>query len=298
MRKHGIEIALLLVLACAWASSYTLVKIAVATIPPLTLTAGRTATAALLLIVIMHVRGIKFPTSAATWQRLMVQGSLNTVLPFSMIAWAMRSVEASLATILNSTTPIWAFLLTAMVTRHEAVTGRKLLGVLAGMAGLCLIVGLEAFQGIGREFAAQLALVLAAVCYACAVILGARLTGVPPMATAAGTMLCGAVMLVPICLAVDQPWNVRPSGTSLAAAAALSIFSTALAYVIYFRLIRTLGSVGTTAQAYIRVPIGVMLGVVFLHEELGPADWIGLVCVVAGVAAMTIPERKTVPAAR
>ena len=291
---HGFEIALLLVLACAWAASYTLVKIAVATIPPLTLTTARAGAAAALLMVIMHFRGVKFPSDPKTWGRLMIQGSLNTVLPFSMIAWAMQSVDASLATILNSTTPIFAFLLTVVVTRHEHVTGRKLIGVLIGMLGICLIVGVEALQGIGREFAAQLALVLAAVCYACAVIMGTKLTSVNPQATAAGTMLCGTAMLVPFCLVFEQPWTARPSAASLAAALFLSVFSTALAYVIYFRLIRTLGSVGTTAQAYIRVPIGVMLGVVAFGETLGTTAWIGLACVVIGVAAMTIPERKTI----
>ena len=72
----------------------------------------------------------------------------------------------------------------------------------------------------------------------------------------------------------------------------LAVFSTAFAFVIYFRLIQTLGSIGTTAQAYLRVPIGVGLGVVFLGEHLGPTAWIGLACVVVGVAAMTIPARK------
>jgi drug/metabolite transporter (DMT)-like permease len=91
---------------------------------------------------------------------------------------------------------------------------------------------------------------------------------------------------------VDQPWTLTPSLSSLLALLGLAVFSTAIAFVIYFRLIQTLGSVGTTAQAYLRVPIGVALGVLFLGESLSPTAWIGLGCVVTGVAAMTIPARK------
>jgi drug/metabolite transporter (DMT)-like permease len=113
-----------------------------------------------------------------------------------------------------------------------------------------------------------------------------------PMLPAAGSMICGAVLLIPASVIVDRPWTLAPSGESLVALLGLSVFSTALAFVIYFRLIQTLGSVGTTAQAYMRVPIGVGLGVVFLGERLTPMAWLGLVCVLAGVIAMTWPARS------
>jgi drug/metabolite transporter (DMT)-like permease len=112
------------------------------------------------------------------------------------------------------------------------------------------------------------------------------------MLPAAGSLLCGAIVLVPISLVVDQPWTIAPSSRSILALICLSILSTALAFTIYFRLIQTLGSVGATSQAYLRVPIGVAIGVVFLGEVITPTTLIGLVCVVAGVAAMTIPAHR------
>jgi drug/metabolite transporter (DMT)-like permease len=117
--------------------------------------------------------------------------------------------------------------------------------------------------------------------------------GLDPIAPAAGSLLCGAAILLPVSMVAERPWNVMPSATSLLALAGLAAFSTAIAFVIYFRLIQTLGSVGTTAQAYLRVPIGVALGVLLLDERLAPTAWIGLACVVVGVAAMTIPPRKS-----
>jgi drug/metabolite transporter (DMT)-like permease len=285
------ELLLLGALATLWGASYSFIRLGVATIPPLTLIAARTLIAGMLLVVAMRLRGVALPRDRASWRRFLLQSCLNSVVPFTLIAWAERTVEAGLATILNSTSPIFAFLITWAVTRHEPVTLRKLLGVAAGLAGTCLIVGPEAFAGLGAEVLAQLAIVAATICYAGAAIVGRGFARLDPLAPAAGSLICGAAALVPLSLLVDRPWTLRPSTDSLLALAALSTFSTALAFVIYFRLLRTLGSVGVTAQAYLRVPIGVGVGVLFLGESLSPTAWLGFAGVVLGVAAMTIPGR-------
>jgi len=289
------ELALLLVLATLWGASYTFLKIAVATIPPVTLIAGRTLIAGLLLVAIMRWRGIKLPTDAANWRRFLFQACMNSVIPWTMVAWGTRAVDAGVATILNSTAPIFTFFLTLAITRHEAVTSRKLIGVISGMVGICLIVGVQALAGLGEQLIAQIVLLLAAVCYAGAAIFGRAFKDLDPMAPAAGSLLCGAAILVPLSVMIDQPWTLAPSINSLLALLALAVFSTAFAFVIYFRLIQTLGSVGATAQAYLRVPIGVAASVIFLGEQLSSTAWIGLACVVVGVAAMTIPTRKAKP---
>ena len=293
--KIASELALLLVLATLWGASYTFLKIAVATIPPITLIAGRTLIAGLLLVVIMHWRGVKLPSDAANWRRFLFQACLNSVIPWTMVAWGTQALDAGVATILNSTAPIFTFFLTLAVTRHEAVTSRKLLGVVAGMAGICLIVGMQALAGLGEQFTAQIAMLFAAVCYAGAAIFGRAFKDLDPMAPAAGSLLCGAAILIPLSLVVEQPWTLAPSANSLLALLGLAVFSTAFAFVIYFRLIQTLGPIGATAQAYLRVPIGVAAGVIFLGEQLSSTAWIGLTCVVIGVAAMTIPARKAKP---
>jgi drug/metabolite transporter (DMT)-like permease len=186
------------------------------------------------------------------------------------------------------------FFLTLAVARHEALTSRKLFGVVAGMAGICLIVGMQALTGFGEQLTAQIVTVLAAICYAGAAIFSRGFKGLDPMAPAAGSLVCGAAILMPVGLVVEQPWTLAPSKSSLLALLGLAVFSTAAAFVIYFRLIQTLGSVGTTAQAYLRVPIGVAISVAFLGETLSRTAWIGLACVVLGVAAMTIPARRPV----
>jgi len=288
----GVELLLLLLLATLWGGSYTFIKLGVATIPPITLIAGRTSIAGALLLAIMYWRGVRLPRDAATWRRFLFQACLNSVVPWTLIAWGERSVDAGLATILNSTSPIFTFFLTLAVANQESPSFRKLFGVAAGMAGICLIVGVQALTGLGEQLAAQIAIVVATICYAGAAVFSRGFKGLDPMAPAAGSLLCGAAILISVSLVVEQPWTLAPSTTSMLALLGLAVFSTAFAFVIYFRLIQTLGSVGTTAQSYLRVPIGVALGVLLLGESLSPTAWIGLGCVVLGVAAMTIPARK------
>jgi len=295
--KLGTNLALLLALATLWGASYTFIKIGVETIPPVTLIAVRTLIAATILLSILKMRGLSMPRDRAIWGRFLFQACLNSVIPFTLIAWAEQTVDAGLATILNSTTPIFTFLLTVLIVRHEPVSPRKFLGVAAGLTGVCLIIGTEALDGVGHGLWAQLAILLSSLAYGGAAIFGRNFRDLDPMMPAAGSMVCGAVMLLPLSLIVDRPWTLEPSTASILALLCLSVFSTALAFVIFFHLIRSLGSVGTTAQAYLRVPIGVGIGVAFLGETLTSTAGIGLLCVISGVAAMTIPvRRKTAPA--
>jgi drug/metabolite transporter (DMT)-like permease len=156
-----------------------------------------------------------------------------------------------------------------------------------------LIVGMQALAAIGQQLVAQLAIIVATICYAVSAIFGRSFSGNRSDVAATGSLLCGTITLIPISLAVDRRWILAASSRSVVALIRLAIFSTALALTIYFRLIRTLGSVGTTSQAFLRVPIGVAIGVAFLGETLAPTTMIGLVCVFAGagVATMVIPTR-------
>lgn len=290
------DYALLVGLATLWGASYSFIRIGVATIPPVTLIAARTAIAGALLLLVMRFRGIAMPRDRLIWQRFLFQALMNSVVPFTMIAWAERTIDAGLATVLNSTTPIFTFVITAALTRHEPAPLPKLFGVAAGFGGVALIIGVDAWGGIGRSLAAELAVVAASICYAGAAIFGRNFAGLSPLAPAAGSLICGAAILCPISILVDQPWTLAPSAASLAAMLSLSAFSTALAFVIYFRLIKTLGSIGTTAQAYLRVPIGVAIGIIFLGESVLWSTALGLALVLAGVFAMTVqrdgPERR------
>jgi len=186
------ELTLLLALSTLWGASYTFIKIGVETIPPVTLIALRTLIAGLVLLGVLRWRGLKLPRGGAVWARFLFQACLNSAIPFTLIAWAEQSTDAGLAAILNSTTPIFAFLMTALITRHEPVTARKLFGVGAGLVGICMVIGVEALSGLGKGLVPQLAIVLATVCYAGAAIFGKNFRGLDPIMPAAGSLVCGA----------------------------------------------------------------------------------------------------------
>lgn len=287
-----VELALLLVLATLWGASYTLIKVAVETVPPLTLMAVRTVIASAILWALVQARGIAIPRDFATWRKFMFQATMNSVLPFTLIAWAEQTVTAGVATIINSAAPILTFLLSWLLLGQAEASLRKLFGTIAGLAGIVLLIGLDALRGFEQGVLAQFALVAATLCYAVAAIYGRNFKGLDSMLPAAGSLLCGAIVLVPASLLFDRPWDLAPSVESMVAIVLLAVFSTALAFVIYFRLIKTLGPVGTTSQAYLRVPIGVFAGVLILGEPVAGSAMIGLVLVVAGVAAITIPRKK------
>lgn len=286
------DLASLLALATLWGGSYSFIKLGVETIPPVTLITARTLIAGAILLLVIRWRGLKLPRDLVIWRRFLIQACLNSAVPFTLIAWAETSVDAGLAVILNAGSPIFAFLLSLLLFRTEAAAGRKLVGVVAGLLGVCLIVGVEALSGFGRELWAQLALVTAAACYGGAALFGRNFKGLDPIMPAAGSLICGAVILIPFSLVIDRPWTIVPSATSIQALLALSAFSTALAFILYFRLIDRIGTVGTTSVAYLRVPTGVAIGVLFLGERLSPTAWAGLALVIVGVFAMTLPGGK------
>lgn len=286
----ALDLALLVVLATLWGSSYALIKVAVDTVPPITLIAARTLIAALVLLALLWRRGIALPRDPAVWRRFLAQACLNSVLPFTLIAWAERTaIDAGPAAILNATTPLFAFVLSAVILRREMVTCPKIGGLVAGLVGCGLVVGAGAISGLGRDLLAQGAVLLASACYAGAAVVGRGFRGLDAMVPAAGSLVCGTAILLPLSVVIDRPWTLTPTPAALAAVAALAVFSTALAFVIYFRLVQTLGTVGVTAQAYLRAPIGVGIGIVFLGETATSALWLGLGLVVVGVMAMTLP---------
>lgn len=288
--KHNlaIELSLLGVLALLWGSSYLFVKIAVAEIPPLTLIAVRVGGAALVLLALVWIKRQTLPRDASTWLMLLVQSFLNSIGAWTVLAWGQQFVDSGLAAVLNSTAPIFVFFITLLITRHEKMHIGKLIGALLGVAGVVLIVGTEALDGLGQDVVGQAAVLSGAVMYAIAAIYGTRFRHLPAGVVAACTMLWATVWLVPLSLIIDQPWALRPSATALMSAGALSIFCTVVALLIYFRLLKTLGSMGTASQSYLRAGVGIILGIVVLGEVVPPMLWVGVFLSLVGIAAINL----------
>jgi len=284
-----IEFALLGLLALLWGSSYLFIKIAVTEIPPVTLIAFRVSIAAVFLFIVLSWRAEQLPKDMQTWKRLLFQSFLNSIGAWTLLAWGQQYVDSGLASVLNSTAPIFVFVFTALVTRHESTNMLKLVGACLGLLGVTLIVGVDVLAGLGQQVAGQLAAIGGAILYACAAIYGKRFSHLTATATALGTMIWASVVLIPASLIIDRPWTLSPSGSAIMAATALAVLCTGCALLIYFRLIKTLSSMGVASQAYLRAGVGVCLGVLFLGEYITPVIGMGLIAAILGVAAINMP---------
>ena len=291
-RRGWRDYALLLALACCWSSTYPLTKIGLGSIPPVTFISARSLIAAGFLLVILHLRGLRLPTDARAWKLFAFQQTINSTIPFLMITWAQQFVPAATTVVLASTTPIFAFLITWAITRHEPATLLKLVGAILGLAGTAVIIGLDALSGLSSNLLAETVILIATISFACATIFGLRLSDYDPMIVAAGSLLFGGTVLLPLALIFEQPWTLRPTTEALVATAAMGIFSSALGLMLFYMCLSRLGTLITNSQGYLRIPIGVGLSVLLLGEAVPANLALGLVLVMAGVAAMTIPRER------
>ena len=165
---------LLLALACCWSSTYPLTKIGLGSIPPITFISARSLIAALFLLAVLRARGMRIPTDAKAWKLFAFQQTINSTIPFLLITWAQQYVPAANTVVLASTTPIFAFLITWGITRHEPATLLKLAGAILGLAGTAVIIGLDALGGLSKDILAEIVILIATISFACATSLGMR----------------------------------------------------------------------------------------------------------------------------
>ncbi len=286
-QNQSIELGFLVLLSLLWGSSFTLIKIAVETVPPATLVASRLAIGAVLLLLLVRMRGLELPRAPAVWGAFLVQGIVQSALPFTLISWGEKHIDSSIAGLLNSTPPLFAFLITFFILRERGALLRKIVGVATGFAGVIAILGPDVLVGASRSVLGELAVTGASLSYAIAPIYARRFSGLSPLLTAACSMAMATILMLPISLCVDHPWTLDPSTEAVWSVLGLGILSTALAMIIYFRLVKTLGPLGVTTGSYLRAGFSVVLGVVLLNEELNASTVVGLSLILLGVAIVT-----------
>mgnify|MGYP000173888653 FL=1 len=289
--KMAFEFSLLGLLALLWGSSYLFIKIAVVEIPPITLIAYRVAVACIFLLLIMAWRKEQFPRDIPTWRALLVLAFFNSIGAWTILAWGQQYVDSGLASVLNSTSPIFVFIFTLLLSYHEKPHPLKFFGACLGVLGVTLIVGVDVLAGLGQQVLGQLASLSGAILYACAALYAKRFTQLSATVIAASTMLLATLVLLPASLIIEQPWQLSPSLSAIYAATALAILCTGFALLIYFRLLKTIGPMGVASQAYLRAGVGVMLGIVFLGEHITLSIGLGLTAAILGVIAINYPVK-------
>ena len=281
--------AILGILALIWGGAFVFIGIAVRHVHPLTYVWLRVTIAAAAMWLFMHFKGQKIGLPPSAWGSMLVLAFLNNALPFSLFGWGQTHIASGLASILNATTPIWGVLVAHLFTHDERMTPRKIAGVLLGFGGVATMIGPALLADIGTNALAQLACILAALSYALAAVWARRFRrmGLSPMSVTTGQLTAGALMMLPVAFVVDQPWTQpMPPLSAWGAIIALALFCTAFGYVLYFRLIDRAGATNALLVTLLVPPVAIMLGAIFLHEQLAPQDFIGLALIALGLAAI------------
>lgn len=277
---------MMLVLSLVWGGSFFFIAVLVRELGPFTIAFGRTSLAALMLLLIIRLRNIPFPSDPKILFQLAIMGLLNNLIPFSLIAWGQRSIDSSLASILNATMPLWSVLLAHLLTKDEKLTPNKLLGVLMGFCGVIVLIGPDALAGIGAQVLGQLAIMAAAISYAFAAIFGRRFRGLPSLVPAAGMLTSTAIMSLPLAFFIEGFTTLRPTPQIWLALIGLAIVSTAFAYILYFRLLSEAG-VTNTSLVTLMIPLSaLLLGVLFLGEQVTITLLLGMVLIIGGLIAV------------
>lgn len=283
-------LALLILLALLWSGGFTLTKIGVTALPPATLVAARLWIAAAVLWLALAAGGGRLPPIGPAWRLYALLAATGNVAPFLLISWGQMGVDSGLAAILIGTTPLITLALAPLVGRDERSGAPRIAGIGLGFVAIVVLFA-PRLAGASGGIMAPLALIAGAGCYALNMLLTRRV-GHDLVAAATAVTLLAAMLSLPLALLMDQPWHLRPDLAAVATVFALGAFATALATIVFFRLVRDAGATATSTVNYLIPGLGVLWGVLFLGERPGWAEGLALVLI---VAALVLVNRGSQP---
>lgn len=291
------EWGLLITLSVLWGASFFFNGVAVRELPTFSVVVVRVVLGAVTLLIVMRFMGQRMPGGGVIWRAFFALGLINNVIPFCLIVWGQAHLASGVASILNATTPLFTVIVAHFFTTDEKITRGRLLGIALGFGGVVVMFGGDTLQGLGLNVLAPLACLGAALAYGFGGVYGRRFKklGVTPMATATGQVCASSVILLPVMLVVDQPWNLpMPGMASIAALVGLAVLSTALAYILYFRILETAGATNLLLVTFL-IPISaIFLGVIILGEVLLAKHIAGMALIGSGLIAIDGRAWRTV----
>lgn len=284
-----LEWVMLLALATVWGGSFFFNAIAVRELPVFTVVVSRVVLAAIILLAVLQVRGERMPRDPRVWTAFFGMGLLNNAIPFSLIVWGQQHIASGVASILNAATPLFTVIFAHFLTRDERMTAGNFAGLVIGFAGVAVMIGTDALRDLEVNVVAQSLCLAGAVSYALAGIYGRRFRAmrVSPLSTATGQVLASSLMLLPIVMVLDRPWTLpAPSPAAIGALIGVAAISTALAYVLYFRILATAGATNLLLVTFLIPVSAIFLGTLFLGEVLLARHLAGMALIGIGLGAI------------
>ena len=279
------NIFLLILLASCWGPSFLFIKIAVAEVSPLMLTGLRIGLGALILNLILLVRRERLPLKFDFWKKIFIAGFFAQALPFTLINWGEQYVDSSLASLLNGLTPLSTIVLAQMMLADERMNENKLKGVLLGFVGLVILVLPSLVGGVAGTTQGILSITLGAISYGVGVVyIRKNLVKSPPMHAPAAQLLSVAVYTLPIAFFLEPSFTFTSlSWEVIGSIAILGSFGTAIAFIIYFKLLERTSASYLSMVTYLMSIYGVVLGIVFLNERVSIWTLVGAAFIFTGI---------------
>ena len=261
------------------------IKVAVHEIPPLTMAAARVTIAALILLVVLRLRKRALPKGRHMWLKFTIAGLFGNAMPFVLFNWGELYIDSALAAILNGTTPLFTLVIAHFFTDDDRLSTRKIIGAIIGFGGLLVLVAPSLFGGVEATTLGLLAVLLAAFCYGVNIVFTRTyLRGLPGLVAPAAQLSMASVLLIPVALLVDQPYQLAfPSLPAVSSLFALAIIGTGLAFIVYYRLLETTPASSMAMVTYLIPVFGIFLGVVVLNETLSWNAYVGCSLILIGV---------------
>jgi drug/metabolite transporter (DMT)-like permease len=283
------------IVALVWGGSFVAIRVAVREVPVLSLVALRVLGASVVLLIYLRLSGLRFPRGRQVWLALLVQSFVGYTVPFLLIGWGQKYLTSGLASILNASTAVFGVLIAAAVLKDERLSRQRGLGVALGFGGVAVAMGIENLAALDLTSLAQLALLGASMSYALSNAWNrAKLRGVDPRLVAGITLSLAAAQMVPVALIYDGLPAALWSPASLGAIAYLAVMSTALAYLVYYRVLALAGAGNASLVTLLVVPVAIVLGALILGEQLAPRDYLGFALLALGLLIIDgrLPMRR------
>ena len=281
-----------LLLGAIWSSSFMWIKIAVQEIGPITLVAFRTLFGLLFGIVVISIQRLSWPRSRGEWITLLVLGIANIAIPFFLISWGEQAIDSAVASILNATTPLFTILIAHFLLQDDKMTASKVLGLLMGFAGVVILMSKDIGASLGSVLG-QFAIVLASAFYAVGAVYARRTTqDLPGIMRSAGPLLPATVVMWIVMVLVESPVKFPQLGITWIALLFLGVLGSGLAFVMSYYLLHEIGPTRTSMVTYLFPLGGVILGVMFLNEELSWQLVVGAVLIVLSLVVANRQSQK------
>ncbi|MEL7494795.1 MAG: DMT family transporter [Cyanobacteria bacterium J06554_11] len=280
---------LLCIPAFFWGSAFVLMEIALPTFPPLVIVAGRMVVATVLLNAVILSQGQRWPQDRWVWLECAGLSLVSNLLPFGLVVWGQQYIDASLAAILIASSPVFTVVI-ASLFGLERLTLTRALGVLLGFAGVVVLIGPQVLQGFSLQGAGELAMLAAALSYSVAGFWGRRFKRVKAELVSTMTITMGTLLVVPLSLVLEWPLPLLAAGDGALGAGlavvGLGVFSTAIAYIVYFRLLAEMGVVNTSLVSFLVPLSAVLMSTIFLQERLSLPAIVGMSLILGGLAVL------------